>query len=173
MLAIPVGYLTGQLSVAILAVAAALLSGLEAFFLPAVQSTLPRLVEPSGLTSMVSLLDSTDRLGRILGPGLVGLLALVVPEIHLFTIDAASFVLSAWFLTLLIRRTPARQPVTTAPDSTRRAAFTAGWRTIFETPVIRDCVALRAACNLAGRPSRSACRSRLPTAFTPASAATD
>jgi DHA3 family macrolide efflux protein-like MFS transporter len=146
---VPVAYLTGHLSVAVLAVVAGLLSGLEAFFLPSLQSSLPRLVEPTALTGMVSLLDSTDRLGRILGPGLVGVLAVAVPEIHLFTVDSASFLLSAVLLTALLRRVVPRPRDPTLPVGSRRGGFTAGWRAIAQRSVIRDSVALRAICNLA------------------------
>jgi MFS transporter, DHA3 family, macrolide efflux protein len=147
--AIPLAYVTGHLSVAVLAVVAGLLSGLEAFFLPSLQASLPRLVEPKALTGMVSLLDSTDRLGRILGPGLVGILAVAVPEIHLFTVDAASFLLSGVLLTLLIRHVAPRPLDQALPVDRQRGGFTAGWRAIHQRPIIRDTVALRALCNLA------------------------
>ena len=100
---VPLLYLVDALNVTALAVIAAVLSAMEAFFLPALQASLPRLVEPAAVTPMVSLLDSTDRLGRILGPGMVAVLA-VLPEIHLFTVDAATFVVSALCLTAILRR---------------------------------------------------------------------
>jgi MFS transporter, DHA3 family, macrolide efflux protein len=146
---VPVTYLTGHLSVAVLAVVAGLLSGLEAFLLPSLQSSLPRLVEPTALTGMVSLLDSTDRLGRILGPGLVGVLAVAVPEVHLFTIDSATFLLSVVLVTALLRRIPPRPPDPAPPVGSRRGRLAAGWSAIRQRPVIRDSVALRAICNLA------------------------
>jgi hypothetical protein len=57
---------------------------------------------------MVSLLDSTDRLARILGPGAISLLVVIVPEIRLFSLDAASFVVSAFCLGRVLRH--ARPP---------------------------------------------------------------
>jgi GrpB-like predicted nucleotidyltransferase (UPF0157 family) len=146
--AIPFVYLTGHLNVVALAVIAAALSGLEAFFLPALQANLPRLVGPESLTPMVSLLDSTDRLGRVLGPGAIGLLV-AVPEIHLFTIDAVSFVVSAVCITVLLKHAAAAAaPGRTATES-RTAQLTAGWREIWRRPLLRRTVALRCACNLA------------------------
>ena len=146
--AIPFVYLTGHLNVVALVVIAAALSGLEAFFLPALQASLPRLIGPESLTSMVSLLDSTDRLGRVLGPGAIGLLV-AVPEIHLFTIDAVSFVVSAVCITVLLKHAaPAAAPGRTATES-RTALLTAGWREIWRRPLLRRTVALRCVCNLA------------------------
>jgi len=152
---IPALYLTGHLNLIALAAVAATLSGLDAFFLPALQATLPRLVEPAALTPMVSLLDSTDRLGRILGPGLVGLLA-ALPVIHLFTLDAATFLVSAACLTAVLRRTPPRPAgsATRAADETLAAdnqgsGLLAGWQQTLRTPVLRDALILRGLCNLA------------------------
>ena len=145
---IPVAYLTDHLSVATLAAVAGLLSGLDAFFLPSLQSSLPQLGEPTALMGMVSLLDSTDRLGRILGPGLVGVLAVSVPEIHLFTVDSVSFLLSAVLLTALGRHIVPR-PLDPRPTGENQRRLTAGWHAIHQRPVIRDGVALRTICNLA------------------------
>lgn len=146
---IPVAYLTDHLSVATLAAVAGLLSGLDAFFLPSLQSSLPLLGEATALLGMVSLLDSTDRLGRILGPGLVGVLAVSVPEIHLFTVDSVSFLLSAVLLTALGRHIVPR-PLDPRPTrENQRGRLTAGWHAIHQGPVIRDGVALRTICNLA------------------------
>ena len=102
--AVPVAYLAGHLDLVILAAAAAGLSALEAFCLPVLQASLPRLVERQWLTPMVSLLDTTDRLARVIGPGAVGALIAFLPAIHLFTIDAASFAVSAWCLGRVARR---------------------------------------------------------------------
>lgn len=151
---IPALYLTGHLSLIALAAVAATLSGLEAFFLPALQATLPRLVEPAALTPMVSLLDSTDRLGRILGPGLVGLLA-ALPVIHLFTLDAATFLVSAACLTAVLRRAPPDPGASATRADKAPAADTpcsgllAGWQQTLRTPVLRDALILRGVCNLA------------------------
>jgi len=147
--AVPALYLSGHLNLLTLAAVAALLSGLEAFFLPALQASLPRLVEPTHLTPMVSLLDSTDRLGRILGPGLIGLLA-ALPEAHLFTIDSISFLISAACLTVVLRHVPPLDDTTgPQPASRPMLELLAGWQRTFQTPVLRDALILRGVCNLA------------------------
>jgi DHA3 family macrolide efflux protein-like MFS transporter len=150
---VPVAYLTGHLSVVVLATVAAVLSALDAFFLPALQASLPRLVEPAALTPMVSLLDSTDRLGRVLGPGAIGLLT-AIPQIHLFTADAVTFLISAGCFVAV--RTHAAPPAVNGPagrpTGTPRsgwAALVAGWRVTAHRPVLRDALVLRGLCNLA------------------------
>jgi MFS transporter, DHA3 family, macrolide efflux protein len=140
----------GWLSLPAVFAVAVVLSGLDAFFLPAVQASLPRLIEPAGLTPMVSLLDSTDRLGRVLGPGLVGLLAFL-PEIHLFSLDAVTFLISAVTLTAIHRRigaAPTDLPLRWHGRITR-ASLLAGWRATLSRPALRDALLLRAACNVA------------------------
>ncbi len=146
---IPALYLSGHLNLLALTAVAAALSGLEAFFLPALQASLPRLVEPAGQTPMVSLLDSTDRLGRILGPGLVGLLA-ALPEVHLFTIDSVSFLISAACLTVVLPHVPPRNDAKgPQPTSGRMLELLAGWQRTLQTTVLRDALILRGVCNLA------------------------
>lgn len=121
-----------------LVVTVGVLGSLEAFFLPPLQSSLLQLVEGPAMSGMVSL-DSTDRLGRILGPGLVGVLAAVVSTIHLMTIDAVSFLLSAIALTMLLRHVgpPARSTATPVNIRSRRA-LTGGWRAIHQRPLLRE-----------------------------------
>jgi MFS transporter, DHA3 family, macrolide efflux protein len=142
---VPVLAAIGRLSIPALAAVAVTLSAAEAFVLPALQASLPGLVDRSALTALVSLLDSTDRLGRVLGPALIAVLAFL-PQAQLFTVDAASFAVSAWCITLVIRRRAARAPQ-------RRAAGTdsvlAGWRETVTRPVLRTAFLLRGACNLA------------------------
>lgn len=148
-IAVPALVLTGGLSLPVLVGVAVLLSALTAFFLPPVQASLPRLVEPGALTPMVSLLDSTDRLGRVLGPGLVGVLAFL-PQIHLFTLDSASFLVSAATLTAILKcHTGATNPPSRLREPFTTAAVLAGWRATVSQPVLRDALLLRTACNLA------------------------
>ena len=68
----------------------------EAVFRPALAATLPILLpDRAMLPAANALFDTTDRSARLIGPGLVGLLAGVVPVVHFFSLDAATFVLSA------------------------------------------------------------------------------
>lgn len=81
---------------ALLAVVAITLSGLGAFFDPALQSTLPKF-SPSRevLQATTGLMMTTIRLARMVGPAIIGFLAGILPPIHFFTMDALSFLISA------------------------------------------------------------------------------
>jgi MFS family permease len=93
----------------------------QAVFRPALQSVLPSMVEDARLLPAANaLLDATQRIARLLGPGLVALLVSAVPVIHFLTLDAVTFLGSAAALMLIRRRsrvalTPpyraAREPV--------------------------------------------------------------
>ena len=79
-----------------LALAIVVLALGEAVFDPALAATLPVLLpHPRLLPAANALFDTTDRSARLVGPGLVALLAATVPMVHFFTLDAASFLLSA------------------------------------------------------------------------------
>ncbi len=68
----------------------------EAVFDPALAATLPVLLpSPRLLPAANALFDTTDRSARLVGPGLVAILAAMVPVAQFFTLDAASFLLSA------------------------------------------------------------------------------
>lgn len=72
------------------------LAGAEAVFRPALAAALPGLVaDRAMLPAANALFDTTDRSARLVGPGLIGLLAGLVPVVHFFSLDALSFLLSA------------------------------------------------------------------------------
>ncbi len=99
---------------AALALAILVLAAGEAVFRPALSVTLPGLVtHPQLLPATNALLDMTERTARLVGPGLVGVLAGLVPVVHFFSLDAASFILSALAvlsLGMLPRHAAAPQP---------------------------------------------------------------
>ena len=79
-----------------LAVAIVVLAAGEAVFRPALAATLPDLLpDRTLLPAANALFDTTERSARLLGPGLVGVLAGSLPVVHFFSLDAATFVLSA------------------------------------------------------------------------------
>jgi alkanesulfonate monooxygenase SsuD/methylene tetrahydromethanopterin reductase-like flavin-dependent oxidoreductase (luciferase family) len=143
---IPLTYLLGVRSIALLVLAAAAASALEALFDPALQSVLPEIVPRDDLQPMVALTDTTDRLARVLGPGSAGLILLVIPEIHLFSFDAASFLASAAALAFAARRVAAT-PATT-PSAQPASKLLDGLREVRRQPSLRVGLAVRASCNL-------------------------
>ena len=94
----------GHPSVPQLVAAIIVLSAGEAVFRPALQTLLPTLVDDARLLPAANgLLDATDRSARLLGPGLVALLAGVVPVVHFLTLDAVSFLCSAAAIAMIGR----------------------------------------------------------------------
>ncbi len=95
-LSLPViGYFQ-ELSLWVLIPVAVVVSSLNAFFQPAMSAFLPQLIEDRALLQVCSgLMETTSRLARVVGPGLVGLLSRFIPLVHYFTLDAISFFASA------------------------------------------------------------------------------
>ena len=92
----------GHPPAALLVLCVLVLAAGQAAFQPALQSVIPELTpEPGLLPAANGLLDATSRVARLLGPGLVGLLAGIVPLAQFFTLDAASFAASAAAVTLI------------------------------------------------------------------------
>jgi hypothetical protein len=95
------------LNMGILVFVALSVAGLGAFFEPALQAVIPRLARDRELMQATNgLMGTTSRLARTVGPGLVGLLTGLIPQIHFFTLDAASFAVSAFAVKSLHRELP-------------------------------------------------------------------
>ncbi len=76
----------------------------QTFFRPALQATIPAVVRGVALLPATNaLLDTTERIARLLGPGIVGMLAGLLPLAHFVSVDAATFVASALALLLVGR----------------------------------------------------------------------
>jgi MFS transporter, DHA3 family, macrolide efflux protein len=128
---------TGVPSASGLALVVAVLGAGQAVFRPAMQALLPALAEAPALPATNALFDTTERIARLLGPGLVGLLAGLLPTRHFLTADAATFLLSAAVLALLarlralppLRRGGAREGVL--------AGIARGFRTVARHDVLR------------------------------------
>jgi MFS family permease len=68
----------------------------QALFRPALQATVPGLAcDPALLPAANALLDTTERIARLLGPGLVSAAGALLPLVHFVTINAATFAVSA------------------------------------------------------------------------------
>ena len=77
----------------------------QAVFQPAMQSVIPAVIaDPAELPAANGLLDATNRIARLLGPGIVALLVSVVPVLQFLTLDAVSFLISAAAISLIRRR---------------------------------------------------------------------
>ena len=130
----------GGPSIVLLCVTAVAVASLTAFYEPALQSSLPRMVAPARLHATNALLDATRRVARIAGPGLVGLLVALFADIHLFTVAALLFALAALPLLGLRKALPARPLDAAAPAAWRRRVLDAvagGWREARTHPLMR------------------------------------
>jgi len=86
-----------EVPMAVLWAMAISLSALSAFFDPAVQAVIPELAkDKETMQSTNGLMSTTIRMARMVGPAIVGLLSAFIPMIHFFTIDAITFIVSAF-----------------------------------------------------------------------------
>jgi hypothetical protein len=105
---------------ALLAVAATL-GVLGALFDPNLGALIPDMVHPDQVQQVSGLMDLMGRIARVTGPGSAGLLLVFVPDVHLYTIDAATFVVSAAALAILARiAAPLRTNTADVPDPVSR-----------------------------------------------------
>ena len=93
---LPALALTGLLQLWHLVIVAVIVGSLGALFDPALQASLPALTgDARTLQATNGLMDVTRRLARALGPSLAGVLIVLFPLAHFFTLDAISFAISA------------------------------------------------------------------------------
>jgi DHA3 family macrolide efflux protein-like MFS transporter len=156
-LAFPVLYWTGQLTLAWFVAISILSTVLDSVFDPGLQALVPQLTHRSAIPAVHSLFDLTRRLGRILGPGLTSLLLLLMPVVGLFLVDAASFVTSALCLVLAGRILSRRRAnESTGPDAaadlstsdTPRPSWRSTFRYLRQSPILLWLFTVRNAQNL-------------------------
>ncbi|MCC7281678.1 MAG: MFS transporter, partial [Acetobacteraceae bacterium] len=112
-----------------------------AAFRPAMQAALPVLAEDRAmLPAANALMDTTERIARLVGPGLLVLAAALLPEVHFVTLDGATFLLSALAIVLIARS----RHVPAAPRLTEgvMAAAWRGVRAVRGHPLLRTMLAI-------------------------------
>ncbi len=141
----------------------------DAIFLPAINTLVPRLVPADRLAAANAVMQATGQLVGTVGPAVAGLAVALTGVGAAFVIDAASFAIAAlalWFVRS--GATPGRPGVarasgTSRPDATTppavsdsdvarpsiAASLMVGARTILGDPVLRSIVVLSTAANLA------------------------
>lgn len=126
LLIVPAVMLSFGRQVWVLFFAAGMVWGLRGIHGPALQTLVPRIATSDEMMlAMNGLLDANRRLARIAGPGVAGLIALVVPIEHFFTVIAGVFSLSALSVFALKAYMPEMEA---APLPAARS----GWRLFFE-----------------------------------------
>ncbi len=128
---------TGSPSAVALAAAVAVLGAGQAVFRPALGALVPALVEARALPATNALLDTTERIARLLGPGLVGVLAAALPARHFLTADAVSFLLSAAALAGLAWLRPVAPLRRTGPREGLAAGVARGFRVVWRHRLLR------------------------------------
>lgn len=124
LLVVPAVLLIFGRDVWVLFFAAGMVWGLRGVHGPALQTLVPRIATSDEMMlAMNGLLDATKRLARIVGPGLAGVIAIVVPIEHFFTVIAGVFGVSALAVFALKAYMPAAAPLPAARS---------GWRVFFE-----------------------------------------
>lgn len=109
----------------------------QALFRPALQAILPDLVTtPALLPATNALLDTTDRIARLLGPGIVALLAASLPMMHFLSLDAAAFLVSAFAVTLVGRWRPTMPAVARAAPAPFLRGMARGFHAMWRQPLL-------------------------------------
>lgn len=130
------------------------MAGVNLLFTPGLQSVLPAVVPPEHLTRAHGLVDVTERIGRIGGPGLAGALLAIMPVAGFFLVDSVTFLVSAGAFLLLhlwVRRgglgASANDDKVAQPSRLNQLA--AGFGFVRSEPVIRRIILVRSLNNLA------------------------
>ena len=142
----------------------------DAVFLPAINTLVPRLVPPGRLAAANALMQGTAQLMGTVGPAIAGFTIALIGVGVAFVVDAASFAVAALALWLVrsgatagapaepaIEATAATAPdpeplTTTSPDPPRASiasALVEGARVVLGDPVMRSIVLVSTVLNLA------------------------
>ena len=100
-LAIPLVLLSGIHSTLIIGAIAFLLSTAGTPFYSARDSLIPSLVSKENLSTVNSFISTSGQLSHLMGPVLAGVFVGVVGLTHLFTIDALTFLVSLFFISMI------------------------------------------------------------------------
>lgn len=138
--------ISGSAQVWHLVVAAVVVGGASAFFLPASAGLIPQTVSPGRLQQANALMSLSRSATGIFGPPVAGLLIVTSGTGIIFLVDAATFVVSAISLLLL------RVPPTEARPSEQHffADLVAGWREVASRRWIVAAICAFAVSNMAG-----------------------
>lgn len=105
----------------------------NALFRPALMAVVPQIAPPSMLPATNALIDTTERIARLLGPGLIGVAAARLALVHFVSIDGVTFAVSAAAVALAVRPHPA--PARPAQLGWR-AHLTRGFSAVRRDPVL-------------------------------------
>jgi DHA3 family macrolide efflux protein-like MFS transporter len=153
--AIPALHATGHLGTLALAVAVFGLALGTTIFNPAIKALIPEIAPLDRLTAAVSMFQVSEYIALVAGPALAVLALPRLGMIHLFSVDAATFVFSAICLSFIPREARRRAHATARPAQSLAALAPAlleevgvGLRAVRADPVLRVLLTLAALDNL-------------------------
>jgi len=122
----------------VLIISAMGLSALTAVFQPALWASIPNIARTGERIQAVNgLLDATARLSRLVGPFTAGVLSIALPVIHFLTLNALSFLVSAWSIAAMVRTGGASKPSIVGETDTAMARLLRGVSIIGKRPDAR------------------------------------
>jgi DHA3 family macrolide efflux protein-like MFS transporter len=148
--AIPALHATGHLGALALAAAVFGLAAGTTIFNPAIKALIPEIAPLDRLTTAVSVFQVSEYIALVAGPALVAV-AKGLGMIHLFTVDAATFLFSAACLTFLPPEARRHMHAGSVPPPTLTvllAEVRVGLRSVAANPVLRVVLVLAALDNL-------------------------
>jgi DHA3 family macrolide efflux protein-like MFS transporter len=130
-------FYTNHQSFSALVISSIFLAGLGAFFEPAMQATLPLISrDTQTLKAANGLMSTTLRLARVMGPALIGILSAFFATVHFFTINAATYLLSAWSVFGIRKSIPAQEHVPEAEQGNFLKIFLAAFDALRKKPAV-------------------------------------
>ena len=148
LLAIPLAAIAGALTIAVLYAVAFLVGILTVFFDVAYQSFLPALVGRAQLVEGNSKLEVSRSAAQIAGPGIAGGLVQLVTAPVAIVVDAASYLVSAFFLVFV--RVPEPPPAPRDGGGNIWRDIGEGLRVVVGNPMLRAIAGCTATANLGG-----------------------
>jgi predicted MFS family arabinose efflux permease len=148
LLAIPTAAVLDALSMELLYVVAFVAGTLTVLFDVSYLSYVPALVDRDDLVEANGKLQATSSIAQVTGPGLGGLLVALLTAPFAILVDAASFLLSALFLSRIRSPEPPPIPATERPGMLHE--IREGLRHVVHQPVLRALVGCSAVTNLFG-----------------------
>ena len=100
----PIVIFLGYQSTLILGILAFLMSLSGLPFYPARDSLIPQIASKDSLEKANSIVAISNQIAHIIGPFIAGILVTVIGIVHLFTFDAITFIISIFFINLIIEK---------------------------------------------------------------------
>ncbi len=146
--AIPILASTGHLSAWALGAATFLLASGTTLFNPAIKALIPEIVSGARLTTTVAVFQLSEFAALVAGPILAEVIVRRLGALHLFSVDAATFVFSAVALALVPAAAAGARGTSAAPRPALVREVLVGLRAVLARPPLRTLLLVVALDNL-------------------------